>query len=141
MAVCFREKAERIIEGKGTLNELKVCSHEIAASTAQLVVSSQVKASKDSSKLAGLVLCFISLAFCICTFVTLSSNNLHLSLPPRLSLHGAPLLPLFSPSLSLTLHPPPSLYSRLLSLSHSPPRLPTCCLFVIDDFLCNLYVK
>lgn len=41
------------MEGKGTLNELKVCSNEIAASTAQLVVSSQVKADKESTKLAG----------------------------------------------------------------------------------------
>lgn len=49
-----RERAERIMDGKGTLNELKVCSHEIAASTAQLVVSSQVKAHKDSAKLGEL---------------------------------------------------------------------------------------
>ena len=49
----YREKAERIIEGQGTLNELKVCSNEIAASTAQLVVSSQVKADKESQKLSG----------------------------------------------------------------------------------------
>ncbi|KAF6038196.1 Hip1 [Bugula neritina] len=50
------EKAEIIMEGKGTLNELKVCSNEIAASTAQLVVSSQVKADKESTKLADLKL-------------------------------------------------------------------------------------
>ncbi|XP_067938200.1 huntingtin-interacting protein 1-like isoform X2 [Watersipora subatra] len=48
------EKAEKIMEGKGTLNELKVCSNEIAASTAQLVVSSQVKADKESQKLSDL---------------------------------------------------------------------------------------
>lgn len=51
--VTTSERAERIMEGKGTLNELKVCSNEIAASTAQLVVSSQVKADKESKKLAG----------------------------------------------------------------------------------------
>lgn len=41
------------MEGKGTLNELKVCSNEMAASTAQLVVSSRVKADKESKTLAG----------------------------------------------------------------------------------------
>ena len=54
-SVCCSERAEGIIEGKGTLNELKVCSNEIAASTAQLVVSSQVKADKESKKLAGMI--------------------------------------------------------------------------------------
>ena len=40
--------------GKGKFEELIVCSHEIAASTAQLVAASKVKASKDSANLKKL---------------------------------------------------------------------------------------
>lgn len=48
------EKAERLVNGNGKFEELIVCSHEIAASTAQLVVSSRVKADRNSKKMADL---------------------------------------------------------------------------------------
>ena len=37
-----------MVNGDGSLEEIIVCSNEIAASTAQLVVSSNVKANRDS---------------------------------------------------------------------------------------------
>ena len=40
-----------MINGKGKLEELIVCSQEIAASTAQLVVASRVKSKRDSPSL------------------------------------------------------------------------------------------
>lgn len=42
------------MKGEGKFEELMVCSQEIAASTAQLVVSSKVKAERDSKALAEL---------------------------------------------------------------------------------------
>ena len=39
------EKADKLVNGNGTLEEIIVCSNEIAASTAQLVVSSNVSCS------------------------------------------------------------------------------------------------
>ena len=40
-----------MLRGEGKFEELMVCAQEIAASTAQLVVSSKVKADKKSEKL------------------------------------------------------------------------------------------
>jgi hypothetical protein len=37
-----REKADKLVNGNGKLEEIIVCSNEIAASTAQLVVASNV---------------------------------------------------------------------------------------------------
>ena len=52
LVVCIcREAADKVIKGEGKLEELIVCSQEIAASTAQLVVSSRVKAKRDSATL------------------------------------------------------------------------------------------
>ena len=48
------DASDKLIQGKGKYEELEVCSHEIAACTAQLVVASKVKASKDSENLKGL---------------------------------------------------------------------------------------
>ena len=42
------------MKGEGKFEELVVCSHEIAACTAQLTVASKVKASRDSTNLKGL---------------------------------------------------------------------------------------
>ena len=42
------------MQGQGKFEELVVCSHEIAACTAQLTVASKVKANKDSTNLKGL---------------------------------------------------------------------------------------
>lgn len=42
---CYRDAADLVVQGKGKFEELMVCSHEIAASTAQLVAASKV--SKD----------------------------------------------------------------------------------------------
>ncbi|XP_014663998.1 PREDICTED: huntingtin-interacting protein 1-like [Priapulus caudatus] len=48
------DAADSIVGGDGKLEELLVCSQEIAASTAQLVVASKVKASRDSERLTNL---------------------------------------------------------------------------------------
>lgn len=43
LCVC-RDAADLVVQGKGKFEELMVCSHEIAASTAQLVAASKVQA-------------------------------------------------------------------------------------------------
>ncbi|XP_072548339.1 huntingtin-interacting protein 1 isoform X2 [Salminus brasiliensis] len=50
-ATMMVDAADLVVQGKGKFEELMVCSHEIAASTAQLVAASKVKADKDSSNL------------------------------------------------------------------------------------------
>ncbi|XP_021170405.2 huntingtin-interacting protein 1 isoform X2 [Fundulus heteroclitus] len=50
-ATVMVDAADMVVQGKGKFEELMVCSHEIAASTAQLVAASKVKADKDSSNL------------------------------------------------------------------------------------------
>lgn len=49
-----REAADKVVKGEGKFEELIVCSNEIAASTAQLVVASKVKADRKSKKLSEL---------------------------------------------------------------------------------------
>lgn len=49
-----RDAADKVVKGKGKFEELVVCSQEIAASTAQLVVSSKVKSQRDSDNLRQL---------------------------------------------------------------------------------------
>ncbi|RLV99840.1 hypothetical protein DV515_00009299 [Chloebia gouldiae] len=51
------ESADRVVLHTGKYEELIVCSHEIAASTAQLVAASKVKAEKSSRNLARLQEC------------------------------------------------------------------------------------
>lgn len=46
--IFYRDKTDKLVNGDGSLEEIIVCSNEIAASTAQLVVSSNVKANRDS---------------------------------------------------------------------------------------------
>ncbi|KAL2095766.1 hypothetical protein ACEWY4_007914 [Coilia grayii] len=53
-ATVLVDAADMVVQGKGKFEELMVCSHEIAASTAQLVAASKVKADKDSANLARL---------------------------------------------------------------------------------------
>ncbi|XP_055022918.1 huntingtin-interacting protein 1 isoform X2 [Boleophthalmus pectinirostris] len=53
-ATVMVDAADLVVQGKGKFEELMVCSHEIAASTAQLVAASKVKADKDSPKLQRL---------------------------------------------------------------------------------------
>ncbi|XP_008046655.1 huntingtin-interacting protein 1 [Carlito syrichta] len=53
-ATVMVDAADLVVQGKGKFEELMVCSHEIAASTAQLVAASKVKADKDSPNLAQL---------------------------------------------------------------------------------------
>ncbi|KAG2459254.1 HIP1R protein, partial [Polypterus senegalus] len=48
------DAADLVVQGKGKFEDLMVCSHEIAASTAQLVAASKVKADKDSANLCKL---------------------------------------------------------------------------------------
>lgn len=48
------ESADKVVLHTGKYEELIVCSHEIAASTAQLVASSKVKADRNSKKLTTL---------------------------------------------------------------------------------------
>ncbi|ELW65496.1 Huntingtin-interacting protein 1-related protein [Tupaia chinensis] len=52
-----RESADRVVLHTGKYEELIVCSHEIAASTAQLVAASKVKADKHSRHLSRLQEC------------------------------------------------------------------------------------
>lgn len=51
------ESADRVVLHTGKYEELIVCSHEIAASTAQLVAASKVKADKHSAHLSRLQEC------------------------------------------------------------------------------------
>ncbi|XP_053443900.1 huntingtin-interacting protein 1-related protein isoform X3 [Nycticebus coucang] len=51
------ESADRVVLHMGKYEELIVCSHEIAASTAQLVAASKVKANKHSTHLSRLQEC------------------------------------------------------------------------------------
>ncbi|RXN13866.1 huntingtin-interacting 1-like protein [Labeo rohita] len=53
-ATMLVDAADQVVQGKGKFEELMVCSHEIAASTAQLVAASKVKADKGSSNLSRL---------------------------------------------------------------------------------------
>ncbi|XP_072558137.1 huntingtin-interacting protein 1 isoform X5 [Paramormyrops kingsleyae] len=53
-ATVMVDAADLVVQGNGKFEELMVCSHEIAASTAQLVAASKVKADKDSGNLARL---------------------------------------------------------------------------------------
>ncbi|KAM9733802.1 huntingtin-interacting protein 1 [Menidia menidia] len=53
-ATVMVDAADLVVQGKGKFEELMVCSHEIAASTAQLVAASKVKADKDSANLSRL---------------------------------------------------------------------------------------
>ncbi|XP_051933856.1 huntingtin-interacting protein 1 isoform X2 [Hippocampus zosterae] len=50
-ATVMVDAADLVVQGKGKFEELMVCSREIAASTAQLVAASKVKADKDSANL------------------------------------------------------------------------------------------
>ncbi|XP_070591133.1 huntingtin-interacting protein 1 isoform X2 [Erythrolamprus reginae] len=50
-ATVMVDAADLVVQGNGKFEELMVCSHEIAASTAQLVAASKVKADKDSINL------------------------------------------------------------------------------------------
>ncbi|XP_043910045.1 huntingtin-interacting protein 1 [Protopterus annectens] len=53
-ATVMVDAADSVVQGTGKFEELMVCSHEIAASTAQLVAASKVKAVKNSTNLAKL---------------------------------------------------------------------------------------
>ncbi|BFZ18726.1 hypothetical protein BsWGS_21765 [Bradybaena similaris] len=53
-ATTLLDTADRVVSGKGKFEEIMACAHEIAASTAQLVVSSKVKAERESKNLAAL---------------------------------------------------------------------------------------
>ncbi|XP_064334690.1 huntingtin-interacting protein 1 isoform X2 [Camelus dromedarius] len=53
-ATIMVDAADLVVQGRGKFEELMVCSREIAASTAQLVAASKVKADKDSPNLAQL---------------------------------------------------------------------------------------
>ncbi|XP_034556705.1 huntingtin-interacting protein 1 isoform X2 [Notolabrus celidotus] len=53
-ATVMVDAADLVVQGKGKFEELMVCSHEIAASTAQLVAASKVKADKDNVNLQRL---------------------------------------------------------------------------------------
>nr|XP_015223174.1 PREDICTED: huntingtin-interacting protein 1 isoform X1 [Lepisosteus oculatus] len=53
-ATVMVDAADLVVQGQGKFEELMVCSHEIAASTAQLVAASKVKADKDSTNLGRL---------------------------------------------------------------------------------------
>lgn len=48
------DAADKVVQGTGKFEELVVASHDIAASTAQLVAASRVKARPKSEKLKSL---------------------------------------------------------------------------------------
>uniref|UniRef100_A0AAA9SQ74 Huntingtin interacting protein 1 n=3 Tax=Bos TaxID=9903 RepID=A0AAA9SQ74_BOVIN len=54
-ATVLVDAADMVVQGRGKFEELMVCSREIAASTAQLVAASKVKADKNSPNLAQLL--------------------------------------------------------------------------------------
>ena len=55
LCVCAcRDAADKVVTGTGKFEELVVASHDIAASTAQLVAASRVKARPRSDKLKAL---------------------------------------------------------------------------------------
>ncbi|KAI4559730.1 hypothetical protein MJG53_018256 [Ovis ammon polii x Ovis aries] len=54
-ATVLVDAADTVVQGRGKFEELMVCSREIAASTAQLVAASKVKADKNSPNLAQLL--------------------------------------------------------------------------------------
>lgn len=45
------DAADQVVQGKGKFEELMVCSHEIAASTAQLVAASKVQRQQITSNI------------------------------------------------------------------------------------------
>ncbi|XP_063305789.1 huntingtin-interacting protein 1 [Pelobates fuscus] len=53
-ATVMVDAADLVVQGQGKFEDLMVCSHEIAASTAQLVAASKVKSEKDSANLVKL---------------------------------------------------------------------------------------
>ena len=53
-SLCFREAADKVVSGNGKFEQLVAASQGIAASTAQLVVASRVKADRSSSNLSAL---------------------------------------------------------------------------------------
>uniref|UniRef100_A0A2C9LW83 I/LWEQ domain-containing protein n=1 Tax=Biomphalaria glabrata TaxID=6526 RepID=A0A2C9LW83_BIOGL len=53
-ATTLLNTADKVVSGKGKFEEIMACAHEIAASTAQLVVASKVKASRESKLLGEL---------------------------------------------------------------------------------------
>ncbi|XP_075052894.1 huntingtin-interacting protein 1 [Mixophyes fleayi] len=53
-ATVMVDAADLVVQGQGKFEDIIVCSHEIAASTAQLVAASKVKAEKNSANLARL---------------------------------------------------------------------------------------
>ena len=54
MHTLCRESADKVVKRTGKFEELVVASHDIAASTAQLVAASRVKARPKSEKLKSL---------------------------------------------------------------------------------------
>ncbi|KAK3919503.1 Huntingtin-interacting protein 1 [Frankliniella fusca] len=54
VAMGAKTAADKVVSGEGKLESLIVASQEVAASTAQLVVASRVKASRDSANLIAL---------------------------------------------------------------------------------------
>ncbi len=53
LIVC-RNAADRVVSGEGKFEELMAASQEVAASTAQLVVASKVKADRGSERMSAL---------------------------------------------------------------------------------------
>lgn len=54
MYLMYRSAADEVVSGGGKLEKLVVASQGIAASTAQLVVASRVKASRNSANMTQL---------------------------------------------------------------------------------------
>lgn len=57
MSCRCRDAADLVVQGKGKFEELMVCSHEIAASTAQLVAASKVSQFSPAAGGGGVFAC------------------------------------------------------------------------------------
>lgn len=81
MVLCLcRDAADLVVQGKGKFEELMVCSHEIAASTAQLVAASKVSAVGPSGSRradGGTGRCDALLLFTVQVKADKDSGNLH----------------------------------------------------------------
>ena len=54
VSIFTSDGADKVVQGNGKYEQLIACSHEIAASTAQLVAASRVKAGRESKTMQSL---------------------------------------------------------------------------------------
>lgn len=72
--ISCRQSADGVVSGQGKLEHLIVASQEIAASTAQLFVSSRVKADRESQRLKDLLAASRAVNTCTANVVATAKN-------------------------------------------------------------------